>query len=141
MPRGVVKVKGGYLVGDTMTDAGVRRVHVSPALLPELKTHLDTYVDAGPEALLFPAPNGGHLHSSSFARLFKKAAAAVGRPDATPHTLRHTGASLATSVGATTADVMARLGHTTPGKAMHYQHRLDGADSRVAKGLSRILEG
>lgn len=139
--RGVVKVKGGYLVGDTKTDAGVRRVHVPPALLPELKTHLDTYVDAGPEALLFPAPNGGHLHSSSFARLFQKAAAAAGRPDATPHTLRHTGASLATSVGATTADVMARLGHATPGMAMHYQHSLDGADARVAQGLSRILEG
>ena len=58
--RGMVKVKGGYFVGDTKTDAGVRRVHVPPPLLPELKTHLDTYVDAGPEALLLPAPNGGH---------------------------------------------------------------------------------
>ena len=75
--RGMVKVKGGYFVGDTKTDAGVRRVHVPPPLLPELKTHLDTYVDAGAEALLFPAPNGGHLHSSSFARLFQKAAAAA----------------------------------------------------------------
>ena len=139
--RGVVKVKGGYIVGDTKTDAGVRRVHIPRALLPQLKTHLDTYVDEGPEALLFPAPNGGHLHSSSFARVFQKAAVAAGRPDATPHTLRHTGASLATSVGATTADVMARLGHATPGMAMHYQHSLDGADARVARGLSRILEG
>lgn len=98
-------------------------------------------MEAGPEALLLPAPNGGHLHSSLFARLFQKAAVASGRPDATPHTLRHTGASLATSVGATTADVMARLGHTTPAMAMHYQHSLDGADARVAQGLSRILEG
>lgn len=89
----------------------------------------------------FGAINGGHLYSSSFARLVEKAALAAGRPDATPHTLRHTGASLATSVGATTADVMARLGHATPGMAMHYQHNLDGADARVADGLSRILEG
>jgi integrase len=80
-------------------------------------------------------------HSSSFARLVEKAALAAGRPDATPPTLRHTGASLATSVGATTADVMARLGHATPGMAMHYQHNLDGADARVADALSRILEG
>lgn len=109
--------------------------------MPDLEAHLETYVDAGPEALLFPAPNGGHLHSSSFARLFRKAALTAGRPDATPHTLRHTGASLATSVGATTADVMARLGHTTPGMAMHYQHSLDGADARVALALSQMFEG
>lgn len=97
----------------------------------------------GPDARRrsFGAINRGHLYSSSFARLVEKAALAAGRPDATPHTLRHTGASLATSVGATTADVMARLGHATPGMAMHYQHNLDGADARVADGLSRILEG
>ena len=89
----------------------------------------------------FGAINGGHLYSSSFARLVEKAALAAGGPDATPHTLRHTGASLATSVGATTADVMARLGPATPGMAMHYQHNLDGADARVVDGLSRILEG
>ncbi len=138
--RGVVKVKGGYIVGDTKTDAGERTVHIPPALLPQLEAHLEAHVGPAPDALLFPAPNGGHLHSSSFARAFQKAAKAAGRPDATPHTLRHTGASLATSAGATTADVMARLGHTTPAMAMHYQHSLDGADAAVARKLSAMAE-
>lgn len=139
--RGVVKVKGGYLVGETKTDASVRTVHIPPALLADLSQHLEEHVADEPDGLLFPAPNGGHLHSSSFARAFQKAAKAAGRPDATPHTLRHTGASLATFAGATTADVMARLGHTTPAMAMHYQHSLDGADERVARKLSEIAEG
>ena len=73
----------------------------------------------------FGAINGGHLYSSSFARLVEKAALAAGRPDATPHTLRHTGASLATSVGATaggraTTGVLAdRLGLSQPTVTHH----------------------
>jgi len=137
--RAVVKVNGGYIVGEPKTAAGIRTVHIPAALLPELKQHLKKYAAWGPDGLLFPSSNGGHLHSSSFARAFSKAAAAAGRPDATPHTLRHTGASLATSAGATTADVMARLGHTTPGMAMVYQHSLDGADKGVARRLSRMV--
>jgi integrase len=138
--RGVVKVKGAYLVGETKTDAGIRTIHVPPGLAGDLEDHLASHVGSEPDALLFPAPNCGHLHSSSFARDFHKAAVVAGRPDATPHTLRHTGASLATSAGATTADVMARLGHSTPTMAMHYQHSLDGADERVARKLSEIAE-
>jgi integrase len=138
--RGVVKVKGAYLVGDTKTDAGLRTVHVPLALAEDLELHLSKHVGSDSDALRFPAPNGGHLHSSSFARDFHKAAVVAGRPDATPHTLRHTGASLATSAGATTADVMARLGHSTPDMAMHYQHSLDGADERVARKLSQMAE-
>ena len=138
--RGVVKVNGAYLVGETKTDAGLRTVHVPPALLEDLDTHLSEHVGLAANDLLFPASNGGHLHSSSFARAFHKAAVSAGRPDATPHTLRHTGASLATSAGATTADVMARLGHSTPAMAMHYQHSLDGADERVARRLSEMAE-
>ena len=48
------------------------------------------------------------------------------------------GASLATSAGATTAGVMARLGHTTPAMATVYQHSLDGADARVADDLPQL---
>lgn len=136
--RGVVKVKGGYLVGPPKTEAGDRTVHVPPMLTADLRKHLAKHAAWGTDGLLFPAPNGGHLNSSTFARAFQKAAEAAGRPDVTPHTLRHTGASLATSAGATTADVMARLGHTTPGMAMVYQHSLDGADERVARRLSQL---
>lgn len=136
--RAVIRVDGRYQATRPKTEAGIRDVHVPPFLLPEIRLHLDQHVARGREALLFPASSGKHLHSSSFARHFAKAATAAGRPDATPHYLRHTGASLATSAGATTADVMARLGHTTPTMAMVYQHSLSGADARVAQALSNL---
>lgn len=138
--RGMTKVIGGYLVGQPKTDAGQRTIHVPDALLPELRVHLREHTAWGREGLLFPATNGGHMHSTTFARYFSKAAAAAGRPDATPHTLRHTGASLATAAGATIPDVMARLGHTTPTMAMVYQHALSGADARVGRSLSQMME-
>ena len=136
--RAVIRVKGQYVATRPKTDAGVRDIHIPPFLIPALQHHLDTHVSRGRDSLLFPASSGEHLHSSTFARQFGLAASAVGRPDATPHYLRHTGASFATSAGATTADVMARLGHTTPTMAMVYQHSLSGADARVAEGLSQL---
>ena len=136
--RGVIRLKGQYVPSQPKTEAGVRDVHIPSFLMADVLNHLGSFVDQSVEALLFPARNGQHLHSSTFARHFAKAATAAGRPDATPHFLRHTGASLATSAGATTADVMARLGHTTPAMAMVYQHSLDGADARVANALSRL---
>lgn len=138
--RAVIRVKGQYLTTRPKTDAGIRDVHIPSFLLPELQNHLDAHVGRGRDSLLFAAPSGQHLHSTTFARHFGKAAAGVGRPDATPHYLRHTGASLATSAGATTADVMARLGHTTPTMAMVYQDSLSGADARVAEALSQLAD-
>ena len=138
--RGVVKVKGGYTVGPPKTAAGERVVHIPPALLPGLRQHLKQHAGWGRDGLVFPAPNGGHMHSTTFARLFAKAAEAAGRPDATPHLLRHTGASLATEAGATIPAVMQRLGHSTPAAAMVYQHALDDADKRVAGNLSKMVK-
>lgn len=131
-------MKGQYVPSQPKTEAGVRDVHIPPFLMADVLNHLGSFIDQSAEAPMFPARNGQNLHSSTFARHFPKAATAAGRTDATPHFLRHTGASLATSAGATTADVMARLGHTTPTMAMVYQHSLDGADARVADALSEL---
>lgn len=137
--RGVVKVRGGYVVGETKTESGVRPIHVPPHLLADLKKHLANYAGWGQDGLVFPAPNGGHLHSSTFARAFAKAATAAGRPDATPHTLRHTSVSLAHEAGATFATNRARHGHASDAMTELYTHSLDGADARLAGRLSKLV--
>jgi integrase len=75
---------------------------------------------------------------STLYKVFYPAREAAGRPDLRFHDLRHTGAVLAAQTGATLADMMARLGHSTPGAAMRYQHAAEGADARIAAGLSRL---
>ena len=61
---------------------------------------------------------------------------AAGRPDLRFHDLRHTGATLAAATGATMAELMRRLGHSTPGAAMRYQHAADDRDRAIAEALS-----
>ncbi len=64
---------------------------------------------------------------------------AADRPDLRWHDLRHTGAVLAASTGATLAELMGRLGHSTPGAALRYQHAAQGRDIEIAKRLSALV--
>ena len=63
---------------------------------------------------------------------------AAGRPDLRWHDLRHTGAVLAAATGASLAELMARLGHSTVGAAMRYQHAASERDQIIAAALSRL---
>jgi len=90
--------------------------------------------------LLFPAFQGGHLHQATMGQIFDKARQAAGRPDLRFHDLRHTGATLAALTGATLAELMARLGHSTVGAALRYQHAAQGRDREIAALLSKLAE-
>jgi len=134
--RAVTRTKAGPVVGDPKSDAGIRSVSIPPHVLPDLKRHLSRYVDADQDALLFPARGGGHMQPSTLYRVFYRAREAAGRPDLRWHDLRHTGATLAAQSGATTADVMRRVGHSTTRAAMIYQHASDTRDAEVAAAMS-----
>jgi hypothetical protein len=45
---------------------------------------------------------------------------------------------LAAQTGATLAELMGRLGHTTPGAAMRYQHAAADRDAEIARRLSEL---
>jgi integrase len=78
----------------------------------EIKHHLDTYVEDGPEAKLFaPAQSGRHLNDQVFRRQFNAALAAIGRDGVRVHDLRHFAGTMTALTGATLAETMARLGH------------------------------
>ncbi|MDN4517290.1 site-specific integrase [Mycolicibacterium austroafricanum] len=139
--HGVVRVKGGYLVDTPKSDAGTRDVAIPPHLVPVLRDHLAVHVDGGPNALLFPSVSGGHLAPATFYRHYYKARSAADRADLRFHDLRHTGAVLAAATGATLAELMARLGHSTPQAAMRYQHAAQGRDQAIAAALSKIALG
>jgi integrase len=105
-----------------------------------IKDHLARFVEPDKEALLFPAAHGGHLAPASLYRRFYTARAKAGRDDLRWHDLRHSGAALAAATGATVAELMARLGHSTPQAAMRYQHAAQGRDRQIAKLLSKLVE-
>ncbi len=134
--RGVTRAAGEVFIGDPKSDAGVRPVSVPPHLLPLLQAHLDQHVGNGPGALLFPAGHGGNLAPSTLYKSWYPARASAGRPDLRFHDLRHTGATLAAATGATLADLMSRMGHSTPAAALRYQHAAADRDAAIAEALS-----
>lgn len=48
---------------------------------------------------------------------------------------------LAASTGATLAELMARLGHSTPGAALRYQHAAQDRDRVISAALSELVTG
>lgn len=118
--RGVVRVDGKFIVGPPKTDAGIRDVAIPPHLMPAIDGHLIDFTGPEMDALLFPARTNSNFHMapSTLYNVFYPAREAAGRQDLRWHDLRHTGAVLAAQTGATLAELMGRLGHTTPGAAM-----------------------
>lgn len=139
--RGVVRAEGQTIIKKPKSDAGTRDVAVPPHLLPMVREHLLEHTEPGKDGLLFPAKHGGHMAPSTLYRVFYRARDAAGRPDLRFHDLRHTGAVLAAQTGATLAELMGRLGHSTPGAALRYQHAAQGRDMEIAKRLSALVQG
>lgn len=138
--RAVVRV-GGHLTVDTpKSTAGVRDVAIPPHLLDRFRDHLVNHAAAGDDGLLFPSSVDPtrYLQAKALYVDFHRARDEIGRPDLRWHDLRHSGAVLAASTGATLAELMARLGHSTPGAAMRYQHAAQGRDLQIAAALSKL---
>jgi integrase len=141
--RAVARTKGKVHRDHTKTEAGVRDVAIPPHLVPAIAEHLRDHVAPESRALLFPAPRGDNLHPTSLYTDggYYAARESIGRPDLRFHDLRHTGAVLAAQSGATVADLMARLGHSTPAAAMRYQHTAAGRDALIAARMSEMMTG
>lgn len=138
--RGVVRTKEGRTIKGPKSEAGIRKVNVPPHLMPLVRSHLREHAAMGRDGLLFPTTKPGEqLAPSTFYRHYYPAREAAGRPDLRFHDLRHTGSVLAASTGATIAELMARLGHSTPGAAMRYMHASKDRDRVIADSLSRLL--
>lgn len=138
--RGAVRVNGGWVVGPPKSEAGIRDVTLPPNIVPVIERHLAEHVAPQPDAMLFPAKNGGHLQPSTLYRHFYKARTKAKREDLRWHDLRHSGAVMAAQTGATLAELMARLGHSTHQAALRYQHAAQGRDREIAAKMAQLAD-
>lgn len=116
-----------------------RSVAIPSFAMEHLRLHLEQFADESPDALVFSMPDGRPVPSARISRDFRAARAQIGRDDLTWHDLRHTGATLAYKAGASTPEVMRRLGHTTMRAAMIYSHAADDSDSVLAQRLNDMF--
>lgn len=102
-----------------------------------------TYAEAGTEGLLFVGDRDGPLRRGNFHRTTKWTETVVkaGLPRGFHfHDLRHTGNQLAAAAGASTRELMHRMGHGSMRAAMIYQHASSERDRQIADGLGALVE-
>ena len=122
--------------------ASVRTVAIPTPVIHDLEAHFRLIGDLGPDSLVFPADKSADgmrpFHAEAFGRHWRKAVAKVnGLPEGVRfHDLRHTGNTLAATTGASTRELMARMGHASPRAALIYQHASADRDRAIADALA-----
>lgn len=127
-------------VGPTKTRESKRTVSVPTHLRGMLVDHLSRHVNSDTTALLFNDAGRGHWTEGRYRPHFVAAREAIGKDDLHFHDLRHFGGVMAAVAGATTKEVMDRLGHTTSSAAMRYQHVAAGRADAIADRLSELAK-
>ena len=117
------QTKGGKYYIQQNTKNGKTRVIQPPAiafeyLKAEKKKQAERQLQAGnmwsnPDNLVFTNEFGRHYMIITFYKEFKRIVSSIGRPDARPHDLRHTAATVAIASGADIKSVQSLLGHST----------------------------
>ncbi len=136
----VQRDSGALYDGSTKSQAGNRSFSIPAALVPELADHLDRYVAPEPDARVFVGDKGGLLRRANWAVLWDKARTEVGLPGFRLHDLRHTCNTLTAATGASTRELMHRMGHASPRAALRYQHATRERDEVIARALDRIIQ-
>lgn len=136
--RSATRVGNRIITGPPKTDAGNRSVTVPPHVARILQGHLESNTGPEPDAFVFVTTRGQRLSTTAFTKSIKAGFARIGKPQMRVHDLRHIGATFAAQAGATTKELMSRLGHTTPTMSMRYQIAAQERHVKIAEKMSEL---
>jgi integrase len=139
--RSVVLVNGQQLIKRPKTAAGVRTVALPRWLMPELRTHFETFSEVGHKGRVFVGPTGVSPARPNFSPIWSRALVKAGLSGIHLHDLRHTGNHLAAISGASTRELMGRMGHVSVDAALVYQHRTASRDRAIADAMDAMIAG
>jgi integrase len=131
---------GTLVLGPPKTDAGVRKVAIPAVIVPDLEVHLATWATAGREQLVFPGETGRPFRTATLHAVWHRALRELGITGLRFHDLRHTGNTLAAATGASTKELMSRMGHASARAALIYQHATEDRGAEIADRLSSLVE-
>lgn len=132
---------GDVIEGPPKSAAGVRTVALPEPVVAVLHRHLADHVGSKGDAYVFTTPDGRPLERSNFRnRVWLPALERAGLEGLRFHDLRHTAGTLAAQTGATTKELMARLGHASPRASLIYQHAAADRDRRIAERLTDMID-
>ncbi len=130
---------GQRVAGPPKSDAGFRTVALPSVLVVAVREHLVEFGLEEREGLIFTGPRGAPLRRNNFHRSVRwaEAIAAAGLPEGFRfHDLRHTGNTLTAASGASTRELMHRMGHASMRAALIYQHATNDRDRQIAAALN-----
>ncbi|BCH29766.1 integrase [Mesorhizobium sp. L-8-10] len=160
-PTGLAAIRAMLLTGfRRMEVLGMRREWIEPegncVAFPDTKSgpqlravgdaaiaHLLSQGQRSPSPFVFPA-DWGEGHFIGVVRVLDRVCLRAGLNNVTPHTLRHTFASIAASLGFSELTISGLLGHAPRGVTQRYVHldtALVIAADQVAAEIARLLEG
>ncbi|MCT7376286.1 tyrosine-type recombinase/integrase [Chelativorans salis] len=160
-PTGLAAIRAMLLTGfRRMEVLGMRKEWIEPegncVAFPDTKSgpqlraagdaaiaHLLSQGQRSPSPFVFPA-DWGEGHFIGVVRVLDRVCARAGLEDVTPHTLRHTFASIAASLGFSELTISGLLGHAPRGVTQRYVHldtALVIAADQVASEVARLLDG
>ncbi|WP_033344549.1 tyrosine-type recombinase/integrase [Catenuloplanes japonicus] len=140
--RKVAALKAELVFGPPKSAAGLRVVTLPAIAKAALDEHLKQHVNDGDEALIFTGDKGALLRTGNFRRAVKWEAALgnAGMPAGFHfHDLRHTGNTLAASTGASTRELMVRMGQSSMRAALIYQHATNERDREIASDMDKRI--
>jgi integrase len=147
--RALVREGGRYILGETKTKRGRRRVNLTPRTVTALKAHrkrqleervrlAGLYEDHG---LIFASENGTPLNPENLVkRSFKPLLKRAGLPEIRFHDLRHTCATLLLSRSVHPKMVQELLGHATIAMTLDtYSHYLPSMGDQASGAMGDAL--
>ncbi len=122
------------------TDAGIRSISLSSALVEVMRRHLHEYAEPGRDALVFTSNRGTPLISSSFLTNHFGPARREVALTCRFHDLRHTSVALAIASGAHPKAIQTRMGHSSITVTLdRYGHLFPELDQAIAQSFGEEL--
>ncbi|MFG3180768.1 tyrosine-type recombinase/integrase [Streptomyces nigra] len=148
LDRGTVRVRravaelnnGQRQIKAPKSAAGKRTVTIPATIVSDIRDHLERFAEPGADGRVFVGAKGATPRRNHFNRLWHKAGEDAGIKGLHFHDLRHTGNTLAASTGASTRELMARMGHSTARAALIYQHASADRERLIADALSALVD-
>ncbi|MFJ9517822.1 tyrosine-type recombinase/integrase [Kitasatospora sp. NPDC101801] len=131
---------GERIVKLPKTKAGVRTVGIPDVIRAELAQHLETFAERLADGSVFIGEKGAVPRRNHFNRLWRRACVKVGVTGLHFHDLRHLANSLAAMTGASTRELMTRMGHSSTRAALIYQHASNERENAITRAVSDMVE-
>ena len=130
---------GTVVIGPPKTDTGRRTLSLPGPLIPELEAHMAAYAQPGADGVVFTGDKGGPLRDHVWQAKWSLARRSLGLPNLHFHDLRHVANTLTAASGASTRELMHRMGHVSPAAALRYQRATRDRDAAIAVALGDLI--